>query len=152
MQTTTYPIISSLLALFLAQLIKPFYYYFKTKKFDWKYINSSGGFPSSHSAAVSALSLSIGLVDKFNSPIFAVTLIFSIIVIYDAVNVRYYAGRNIQLTKQLIEDIESELNIKLDKTIYKEKIKTILGHRHVEAVGGIVLGCIIAFILYGIML
>ena len=143
-----YPITVALLANVIAQILKPLFLYQKTKRFDIHQTIASGGFPSSHAATVTALSTAIGLQQGFESRYFAITAIFSIIVIYDAVNVRYYAGRNIQLTKQLIHDIEKNTDVKFSHPIYHEKIKSVLGHKFIEAIGGILLGIIVAVIFH----
>lgn len=143
-----YPITAALLANVIAQVLKPFFLYIRTKQFDIHQTIASGGFPSSHSSTVIALSTSIGLQQGFESPFFAIAIVFSIIVIYDAVNVRYYAGRNIQLTKQLISDLEDMSKLKFSDPIYFEKIKSVLGHKFIEAIGGIFLGIMVALILY----
>ncbi|MEG0580262.1 MAG: divergent PAP2 family protein, partial [Niameybacter sp.] len=107
-----------------------------------------GGFPSSHTATVVALSTAVALVEGITSSLFAVTTIFSFIVIYDAVNVRYYAGKNIQLTKQLIFDLEASSEVEFSDPIYFEKIKEVLGHRLIEVFGGFVLGVLETLIFY----
>ena len=127
-----YLILSALSANVCAQVLKPLFLYFRTKKFDFYQTVASGGFPSSHSATVSALSM----------------VVFSVIVIYDAVNVRYYAGRNIQLTRQLIQDLEEQGEIHLSAPIYDEKMKGVLGHKLIEAIGGIVLGILVTMVWY----
>lgn len=132
----------------VAQVLKPIFLYGKTKRFDIHQTIASGGFPSSHASTVTALSTAIGLQQGFESAYFAIAAIFSLIVIYDAVNVRYYAGRNIQLTKQLIHDIEAATPIRFSDPIYQEKIKSVLGHKFIEAIGGILLGVIVALLLY----
>jgi len=143
-----YPITAALLANLCAQILKPFFLYRRTKRFDVHQTIASGGFPSSHSSTVTALCLSIGLQQGFESPFFAIAVVFAIIVIYDAVNVRYYAGKNIQLTKQLISDLEDKGEMVFSDPIYHEKIKTVLGHKLVEAIGGICLGIGLTLCLY----
>ena len=143
-----YPLIAALLANVAAQVLKLFIFYFRSSRWDLHQVISCGGFPSSHSSTVVALSLAIGLQEGFDSALFAITCIFALIVIYDAVNVRYYAGKNIQLTKQLISDIEE---VSFSDPIYHEKIKDVLGHKFVEAIGGILLGILIAFMLAPLM-
>ena len=135
-----YPITAAILANLLAQVLKPYFLYRKTKRFDIHQTIASGGFPSSHSSTVTALSTAIALQQGIESTYFAISLIFSIIVIYDAVNVRYYAGKNIQLTKQLVSDLEKINQTTFDNPIYHEKIKTVLGHKLIEVIGGIGLG------------
>ena len=138
-----FPLWIALCANALAQVIKPFIYYYRSGKFDIHYTIACGGFPSSHTSTVTALSIAVGLVEGFNSTLFAITSVFSVIVIYDAVNVRYYAGKNIQLTQQLVSDLAEMIKLPLDDPIYHEKMKQVLGHRMIEAVGGFVLGAVV---------
>ena len=91
-----YPLIAALLANVAAQVLKLFNFYFRSGRWDLHQVISCGGFPSSHSSTVTALSLAIGLQEGFTSPFFAITCIFAFIVIYDAVNVRYYAASPIR--------------------------------------------------------
>lgn len=142
----TFPLWIALLSNIAAQVLKPFIYYYRSGKFDFHYTLACGGFPSSHTSTVTALSIAVGLVEGFDSTLFAVTLVFSIIVVYDAVNVRYYAGKNIQLTQQLITDLAEMIKLPLDDPIYNEKMKAVLGHRVIEAFGGIVLGVVLTII------
>ena len=146
-----YPITAAILANLLAQVLKPYFLYRKTKRFDIHQTIASGGFPSSQSSPVTALSTAIALQQGIESTYFAISLIFSIIVIYDAVNVRYYAGKNIQLTKQLVSDLEKINQTTFDNPIYHEKIKTVLGHKLIEVIGGIGLGLIVALLIYPII-
>ena len=145
------PITAAILSNLLAQVLKPYFLYRKTKRFDIHQTIASGGFPSSHSSTVTALSTAIALQQGIESTYFAISLIFSIIVIYDAVNVRYYAGKNIQLTKQLVSDLEKINQTTFDNPIYHEKIKTVLGHKLIEVIGGIGLGLIVALLIYPII-
>ena len=146
-----YPLAAALIANIVAQILKPFVLYLRTQKFDIHQCIACGGFPSSHSSTVSALTIAIGLSEGFDSTFFAITCVFSFIVIYDATNVRYYAGKNIQLTKQLIRDLETLKGLKFSDPIYQEKIKSVLGHKLIEVIGGILLGVITALILYQLL-
>lgn len=143
-----YPLMAALLANILAQILKPIVLYLRTRKLDIHQCIACGGFPSSHSSTVSGLTVAIALSEGVDSTYFAITCVFSFIVIYDAANVRYYAGRNIQLTKQLISDLETLKGLKFSDPIYQEKIKSVLGHKFVEILGGILLGIVVALILY----
>lgn len=142
----TFPLWIAVLSNILAQVLKPIIYYYRSGKFDIHYTFACGGFPSSHTSTVTALALSVGLVEGFNSTLFAVTFVFSLIVMYDAVNVRYYAGKNIELTQQLVSDLAEMIKLPLDDPIYHEKMKAVLGHRFMEAVGGFVLGIVVTLI------
>ena len=143
-----YPFWASLIALVSAQFLKPVIHLIKYKEWDIWIARESGGFPSSHSALVSALTLSVGLREGFSSPLFAVTASFSIIIIYDAANVRYYSGQNIKLTQQIAKDFLDYTNNKYDNPIYHSRLKDVLGHRWFEVLGGIIWGVIIASVMY----
>ena len=149
--TTFFCLSAALISNAIAQKLKPVFLYFRTKEVDVRQCIACGGFPSSHSSTVTALSTAVGLSEGFDSTYFAITCIFSFIVIYDAINVRYYAGKNIQLTKQLISDLEDMRGLKFKDPIYQERIKSVLGHKFIEALGGIILGIVVALVYYSIL-
>jgi acid phosphatase family membrane protein YuiD len=145
--SSLYPLVTALLSNILAQVLKTVVYYYRTGKWDFHWVIASGGFPSSHSSTVTALSLSIGIQEGFDSAIFAVTTIFSFIVMYDACHVRYYSGKNIELTQQLVKDLRKMTGLHFDDPIYQEKLKNVLGHKFVEVIGGFVVGLAVPLIL-----
>lgn len=145
--SSLYPLVTALLSNILAQVLKTVVYYYRTGKWDFHWVIASGGFPSSHSSTVTALSLSIGIQERFDSAIFAVTTIFSFIVMYDACHVRYYSGKNIELTQQLVKDLREMTGLHFDDPIYQEKLKNVLGHKFVEVIGGFVVGLAVPLIL-----
>ena len=59
--SSLYPLVTALLSNILAQVLKTVVYYYRTGKWDLHWVIASGGFPSSHSSTVTALSLSIGI-------------------------------------------------------------------------------------------
>ena len=145
---TMYPFWSAILSAVLAQLLKPIVHYMKTGKWNLWLIKDSGGMPSSHTALVTALALSVGLQEAFSSTIFAVTAALEVIVIYDAANVRYYSGQNIKVTQQLVKDVQEELNTEFTNPIYQIKLKDVLGHKWMEVVGGGILGAFVAIVFH----
>ena len=145
--SSLYPLVTALLSNILAQVLKTVVYYYRTGKWDFHWVLASGGFPSSHSSTVTALSLSIGIQEGFDSAIFAVTTIFSFIVMYDACHVRYYSGKNIELTQQLVKDLREMTGLHFDDPIYQEKLKNVLGHKFIEVIGGFVVGLAVPLIL-----
>ena len=136
-----------MLAMVIAQLIKPVFYYMRHHEWHWKLIVSSGGFPSSHSALVTALAVAVGLVEQFTSSMFAITLTLAAIVIYDAANVRYYSGQNAKVTQQLIRDLKEKYPDLFTDPVYETKLKQVLGHKWREVIAGIVLGMITAMLV-----
>lgn len=148
MQSSMYPLWSFIASVILAQAIKPFIAYHKTKKLDWKLIFASGGNPSSHTAGVASLCMAVGLIESFDSPLFAVALGFGLIVSYDAANVRYYAGKNIMLTKHISQTLKEKNILDFDDAIYDEPMKEVLGHKWSEVLTGALLGVLVALVLF----
>lgn len=142
-----FPMMSALLANLLAQVSKVIFYRIKTGKWDWHWVLMSGGFPSSHSSTVTALTLCIGLQTGFSGNLFAITSIFSLIVMYDACHVRYYCGKGIEMTLALVRDLEEAGIIEVGSPEYHQKMKTILGHKVSEVLGGVIVGLITPFII-----
>ena len=143
-----YPFWAALIGGVTAQLMKPFIYYIRMHKWKPHLFMEAGGFPSSHTATVFALSLAVGIQENFNSTIFAVTLAISLITAYDAANVRYYAGENIRITHQLIRDIQELMALEFNDPIYGTKVKEVLGHKWFEVIAGGVWGLIVAALLW----
>ena len=143
---TYYPLIAFVVALVSAQVMKPFIIFFKDKEFDLTYLFASGGYPSSHSSSVVALTLAIGLKEGFDSSYFAICFGFMSIVLFDSFNVRYYSGKNIEVTKQLVHDLKDIITN--ENPIYAEKLKEKLGHTLSETITGILLGILVALMLY----
>ena len=106
----------------------------------------SAGMPSTHSAMSTAMTLMIGLTEGFSSSLFAVAVVFTIIVMYDAMGVRFAAGQQAVVLNKIIEDIYSE------KLSEKEKMKELIGHTPTEVFAGAMLGIITATISYIIVL
>ena len=143
-----FPLWVAILANLIAQGCKPFFNYLKSGEWDWKMVFESGGFPSSHTATVSALALATGFVDNFSSTAFSVSVIMCLVVCYDAANVRYYSGQNIKVTQQLIKDIENLTRIQLNDPIYQTKLKAVLGHKWIEVAGGLLWGLTTCSVVY----
>ncbi|XP_016193070.1 uncharacterized protein LOC107634002 [Arachis ipaensis] len=95
---TNYPLISSIVAFFIAQSIKFFTTWYKERRWDVKQFVGSGGMPSSHSATVTALTASVGFQEGFGGPLFATALVLALIVMYDATGVRLQAGRQAEVS------------------------------------------------------
>lgn len=134
---------ASLLSLTLAQIIKVL----TTRPPDFRRFVGSGGMPSSHAAFVSTLTTLIGLKHGFNSDLFAVAAVFSLIIIYDAGGVRRAVGKQANVINHLLHHLDlSKLN--QEKEILKKDLRELVGHTPVEVFAGILLGVTIAFIYY----
>ncbi len=131
----------AVLAWAVAQLIKILLELRRTRKLNLHLIISSGGMPSSHTSFVTAMTTGVGLTEGFNSAIFAVSAIVSLVVMYDAAGVRRAAGKQAEVLNMFIETFESQ-GVKVDK-----RLKELLGHTPVEVAAGAVLGVLLAVVM-----
>lgn len=126
----------------IAQVLKVLIEFLLLKTWNWALLFQAGGMPSSHSAMVSAMALSIGLYMGFDLPVFAVASILAMIVIYDATGIRREAGRQAVLINTIIEEIAK------GKLSQHKRLKEVLGHTPGEAVMGTLLGLGISLIIW----
>lgn len=82
------PLILALFAVVFAQVVKIPIHFIADRKLVLGLAFSTGGMPSSHSAAVTALTTSVGIEHGLDSPYFAIACVLSIIVMYDATGIR----------------------------------------------------------------
>ena len=88
----------------------------------------SGGMPSAHSTFVVSLATSMGIKYGAFSDFFLMTLVFSIIIIYDAMNVRYQAWLHARALNKLTPPKNgNELNESIGHTPFEAIIWWIIG-------------------------
>ena len=133
---TTNPVIDcALLAWFLAQLIKVILEAVMTRRLDARLFVSSGGMPSSHSALAVACTAAIGKLYGMNGPYFALAVILSAVVMYDACNVRRSAGDTARLVNKLLEHMEQ-----LTAEEFADRLREVMGHTPLQVLVGALLG------------
>lgn len=133
--------IAAILGVVISQILKIVYYFFKERKINLRYLASSGGFPSSHAATVTALTLTIGLQEGFSSNFFIISIIFSCIVMYDAAGVRQAAGDQAKLLNKIINKLLPE------EKINEENLKELIGHKPLEVLAGAIIGFFTAILV-----
>lgn len=131
-------------AFLIAQLIKVITGIIQEKKIPWDRVTGTGGMPSSHSAGVAALTTMIGLTEGFGSNLFAISLTFASIIMYDATGIRWAAGRHAQTLNMLMENLQEFFK----EGFKPERLKTLLGHTHPQVYLGALLGIAAALISY----
>ena len=131
-------LIAGLTAWALAQVIKIPLDYFRTRRWNWALLLTTGGMPSSHSALMTATTLAIGLFYGFDSPIFALGVAITMIVTYDAAGVRQQAGIHAQRINIIVEELLK------GHPINEMDLREVLGHTPLEVTGGILLGLVVA--------
>jgi uncharacterized protein len=118
------------------------------KKFVWKRFFETGGMPSSHTSSVTALVTAIGFSEGIQSSIFAISVVFAVIVMYDAAGIRKAAGQHAGILNQITDFF----SISFDKKFKHEKLKELLGHSRLEVLIGAITGIAIALLFRGYLL
>ena len=134
-------LVAGLIAMTLAQILKPFIHYVAYRQWDPVQIISSGGMPSSHSAFVCALALVTGMRAGFDSEVFAVAAVFGIIVLYDAANVRWQSGLHAQRINQILREFFS------GQPLSEETLKEVIGHTPRQVYAGALFGLIVGLLV-----
>lgn len=109
------------------------------RRINFRRFVETGGMPSSHSAVVASLMMAVGMTEGFDSPMFAISFVFSFIVMYDAAGVRRAAGKQASILNQLI-------NSKQVKVDTNEKLKELLGHTPVQVIVGAIYGVVVGYL------
>lgn len=130
-------------ATILAQSLKIIWYFLTHQRINFKIFFHTGGMPSSHSATVSALAFSVGLINGFTSTIFAVATGLAVVVMYDAAGVRRAAGKMAGILNKITEDFYHHHSEELP-----EKLMELLGHTPFEVVVGSAFGVLIAYLIH----
>ena len=136
-------ITAALIATFIAQLLKFIFYYSKFKTVNFKIFASTGGMPSSHSAAVVTTMTSVGLIRGFDSVEFAIALVFGLIVMYDAAGLRRSAGQMAAQLNMLVDSLYEQRPHN-----FRNKMKELLGHTPFEVSMGALLGIAMAILVH----
>ncbi|WP_152655032.1 divergent PAP2 family protein [Oceanobacillus sp. CFH 90083] len=149
---TNFPLWAALIAIVFAQVIKIPIKLLFTKEFQPGLAFSTGGMPSSHSAAVASLATAIGIAEGVTSSVFALACIFSVITMFDASGVRRQAGEQAIVINQLVRDFQLITSSakgwsKKKETEKIQELKELLGHQPIEVFFGAITGIIIAFSL-----
>lgn len=101
--------------------------------------------PSGHSATVVSVAVATGLYEGFDTAVFAVAMILAIVVMHDAMNVRYQAGKQAELLNAMADMFEKITGADLPN---EEKLKELLGHTPLQVAAGCLLGIATAIIMY----
>ncbi len=130
----------SVLAWFIAQVIKVVINFCMNRTMDIQLLLSSGGMPSSHSALVCACACSIGRLEGFSSTMFALGAVVALVVMYDACNVRRAAGEQAKILNYIVEHWEE-----MSPALVGKELKELLGHTPVQVFMGAILGACIGW-------
>jgi acid phosphatase family membrane protein YuiD len=143
-------IIAAIVGYAVTQTAKAIAYSIKHREIGWRELFQSGGMPSSHTASSTALTVAIGLLDGWGSAVFALAVLFTVVVAYDATHVRRAVGEQGEVLRYIIErDARQEKEIakltpdprdrggrKFTKPYFSR------GHKPTEVLAGLAIGAI----------
>jgi acid phosphatase family membrane protein YuiD len=124
----------------LVQIVKGIAFLLREKEVNFRRFVQTGGMPSSHSAAVCALSTAVGNLYGYGSLLFQVTAFFSFVVMFDAAGVRRAAGRQARILNRLVHEHL--------KKAREERLLELLGHTPFEVFVGAAIGILYALAWY----
>ena len=128
-----------------AQIVKVPLEYLRTRKWQWGWLLTTGGLPSSHSALIVAAANAIGLFFGFDTPLFALAVAMAMIVTYDAAGVRRQAGIHAERINLLFDQL-------LKGHMWNDdELREVLGHTPFEVAGGVLWGLLISTITWSIL-
>jgi uncharacterized protein len=128
-------LVVSVLACLIAQGLKFFIELVRHGKVSLRFLVTTGGMPSAHSALVGALATGVGLTKGWSSPEFAIACLFAVIVMYDAAGVRQAAGKQARILNQIVDEFFQD-----GKQFDEERLKELLGHTPFQVLVGLALG------------
>lgn len=130
------------LAWFLAQVIKLIIDFIRHHRVDWHILSSAGGMPSSHASSITAAMLGVGLFDGFDTPLFGLAFVISMIVLYDAAGVRRQAGRQAEKINKMINELLK------GHPLSQEQLQEVLGHTPFQVFMGFLLGIGVSLVIW----
>ena len=134
-------LIAPLVAWALAQVAKVTLTSVRQRRLNLRVLAETGGMPSSHSAIVMGLTTAVGKYAGLTSAAFAIALIFTFVVMYDAAGLRRAAGRQAEVLNRLVEDLVHM------RGVQEVRLRELLGHTPFEVLVGALIGLGVGLIL-----
>jgi acid phosphatase family membrane protein YuiD len=112
-----------------------------TRAGDWsvRTLLNLPGMPSTWAAMCGALCTTVGAVEGHDSPVLAMAVAFSCLVLYDALKLRRSAGRQAQLLNAIARDLELHR-----RQAAGRHLRELLGETPAQVLGGLVVGVAVA--------
>jgi uncharacterized protein len=133
-------LLAPLIAWTIAQAAKVILTSVRQRRLNLRVLAETGGMPSSHAAIVMGMTTAVGKYSGVSSAPFAIALIFSFVVMYDAAGLRRAAGRQAAVLNRLVEDLVHM------RGMQEQKLRELLGHTPVEVIVGAILGVVAGLI------
>ena len=135
----------SLLAWFVAQVLKTIINFILLGKFQLERMWGDGGMPSAHSATVCAMVIATARSEGINSAIFAVAAVVAIITMHDAMGVRRETGEQAKVLNKMIEQW-IDVTEKNSPFLQNMHLKEMVGHTPLQVLAGFLVGVLVGFL------
>jgi uncharacterized protein len=133
-------LLTSAIAWAVAQITKTVIVLVKAKSFQPRYLFTSGGMPSAHSAAVSALATYIAFTSGTGTVVFAISVVLALIVMYDATDVRQSVGQQAVIINRIVEEIKTGRPM-MELT---GDLRELIGHTPFQVFAGAAIGIFVS--------
>jgi acid phosphatase family membrane protein YuiD len=167
--------VAPLVAMVVAQGLKPLYIMIAARSWDWRQVRNSGGMPSSHTALVTALVVELWLRYGGGDPVLGIGCFVAMVVMYDAAGVRWQTGRQAAVLNRLLHDLRGQADSHADSADGKSELSISpetqgirplnvvkvpwwlndwpvlneqVGHKPTEVIGGFIVGVIVGLIIH----
>jgi acid phosphatase family membrane protein YuiD len=130
--------LAALFAGLTAQLLKVLIELVRTGRLNIVRFFDNGGMPSSHTALVTALTVGVGRYSGIGSPLFAVTLLFSLYFVFEAAGLRMAVGNQARVLNDLLDELRQTHHLD------RERLKELVGHTWAEVFVGFLYGALVA--------
>jgi hypothetical protein len=134
-------LLAPLIAWTIAQASKVILTSVRQRRLNLRVLAETGGMPSSHAAIVMGLTTAIGKYSGVATAQFAIALIFSFVVMYDAAGLRRAAGRQAAVLNRLVEDLVHM------RGMQEQRLRELLGHTPVEVLVGAIIGVVVGLLI-----
>jgi acid phosphatase family membrane protein YuiD len=137
----------SICACILTQLIKVMIILVQKKRFYPRAFLNTGGMPSTHSAIVSALAISVAMVEGLSSVTFGISAVLAFVVMFDAAGLRRSVGKQAVILNQVVKELK-EQGSAID---FEENSRDIMGHTIVQVIVGALIGAAVSCLWFTLL-
>lgn len=134
-------LLAPIIAWAIAQVAKVTLSSVRQRRLNLRVLAETGGMPSSHTAIVMGLTTAVGKYAGLSSAAFAIALIFTFVVMYDATGLRRAAGRQAAVLNRLVEDLVHM------RGVQEVRLRELLGHTPTEVLVGALIGLVVGLVL-----
>ena len=122
----------------IAQVLKTLINWRLTHSFSLRRMIGMGGMPSSHTAFLIAMTSMVAYREGLGSTFFALAFALTVVVVYDAMGVRYQTGKQSHVINKILHQMLVEGQPLTDETLLE-----LVGHTPTEVFFGGIIGLLV---------